>query len=94
MGNAIDQDRRAIWLAIRRHGGWWSVRQVVQHWHPTFAPWEVHQALQALAGAGFLAARDDVNPGTTSYAVTSDCGVIPGTEEEPREEGTSNGLHA
>lgn len=85
MGNAINQDVRAIWLAVRRHGGWWTTRQVVQHWHPTFALWEVEQYMLALVAGGYLVARDDVNPGTTSYAFTSECQALPGSEDQEQE---------
>lgn len=82
MGNAINQDSRALWLGMRRQGGWWTVTTLVRLWSPTFAAWEVQQMLDGLAAGGFVMSRDDVSPGSISYAVTSECNALPGITQE------------
>ena len=79
MGNAITQESRALWLMMRRDGGWWTVRNLVHHWHPTFPEWEVKQLLQGLLAGGFLMQRE-IAPGQIGYAFTSECKALPGTE--------------
>lgn len=86
VGNAINQDSRALWLSMRSSGGWWTVRSLTNHWHPTFPQWEVEELLRGLVAGSYVMARDDVNPGTRSYAVTSECLSLPGTETENEEE--------
>lgn len=79
MGNAINQDSRALWLALRNDGGWWTVWELARFWQPTFAEWEISELLQGLVAGGFVAGRDVV-PGRTSYCVTSECLALPGEE--------------
>jgi hypothetical protein len=75
MGNAITQDTRALWLMLLRDGGWWTVAMLTHHWRPTFQPYEVQQAVDALEAGGFLASRDQA--GTRIYAITTDCKSLP-----------------
>ncbi|MDP3165150.1 MAG: hypothetical protein Q8N06_06805 [Hydrogenophaga sp.] len=75
MGNAITQDTRALWLMLQRDGGWWTVAMLTHHWRPTFQPYEVQQAVDALEAGGFLDSRDQA--GTRIYAFTSSCKSLP-----------------
>jgi hypothetical protein len=81
MGNAITQESRAVWLAMRNQGGWWSVKALLHFWQPTFAQFEIEELVKGLKAGRYVMARE-VNPGEISYAVTSDCLVLPG-EEQP-----------
>lgn len=85
VGNAITQDSRALWLGLRRQGGWWTAPGLVRHWSPTFALWEVQQMLDGLVAGGFVMCRDDAKPGETSYAFTSECKPLPGAENTQEE---------
>ena len=80
MGNAITQDTKYLWIMLRKDGGWWTAKMLTRHWHPTFAPHEVQEALDALEAGGFLASRDQLTQ-TPQYAFTSDCLVLPGTDD-------------
>ena len=75
MGNAITQDTRALWLMLQADGGWWTVAMLTHHWKPTFAPYEVQQAVDALEAGGHLDSRDQA--GTRIYGVTSGCQALP-----------------
>ena len=75
MGSAITQDTRALWLMLQRDGGWWTVAMLTHHWRPTFQPYEVQQAVDALEAGGFLVSRDQA--GKCIYAFTSDCNSLP-----------------
>lgn len=75
MGNAITQDTRALWLMLVRDGGWWTVALLTHHWRPTFQPYEVQQAVDALEAGGFLDSRDQA--GERIYGFTSDCKALP-----------------
>lgn len=75
MDNAITQDTRALWLMLQGDGGWWTVAMLTHHWKPTFAPYEVQQAVDALEAGGYLDSRDQA--GTRIYAVTSGCNALP-----------------
>lgn len=90
MGNAINQDARALWISLRNDGGWWTAHRLTQHWSPTFAEFEVENYLQALHAGGFVAQRSDLVPRQASYAVTSECNVLPGllapSEQQQMEE--------
>lgn len=84
MGNAITQETRYLWLLLMKDGGWWSTKMLTRHWHPTFAPHEVQQAVDALEAGGFLVSRDqegendqDQKVSTRIYAFTSDCMLLP-----------------
>lgn len=87
MGNAITQDTRAIWLMLQRDGGWWTVAMLTHHWRPTFQPYEVQQAVDALEAGGFLDSRNqggedeqdeqDEKASKRIYAFTSDCMLLP-----------------
>lgn len=81
MGNAITQESRVIWQELRRHGGWWSVKQITHHWRPTFAEFEVEEIVDALVKGGFLMRREQ-GPGLLCVAFTSECNQLPGTEIE------------
>lgn len=78
----LSQEARALWLQMRRDGGWWTARSLASHWHPTFPLWEIEQLLQALAEGGHLATRDDARPDAVSYCVTSDCTPPLGADEQ------------
>lgn len=75
MGNAITQDTRALWLMLMKDGGWWTVAMLTHHWRPTFEPYEVQQAVDALESGGFLDSRDQA--GKRIYGFTSDCKRLP-----------------
>lgn len=75
MGNAITQETRYLWLMLKKDGGWWTVAMLKHHWRPTFAPYEVQQAVDALEAGGFLESREQV--GARIYAFTSDCKSLP-----------------
>ena len=77
-GSAITQDVRALWLMLRREGGWWSVSMLTHHWRPTFAPHEVQQALDALESGGFAVSRDQLT--ALQYCVTPECQALPSTQ--------------
>lgn len=81
MGNAINQDARAIWLTLVSDGGWWSASMLSHHWRPTYAVHEVEDFLQALATGGFLVKRQQLS--ATQYAFTSDCKQLPGGVAAP-----------
>lgn len=83
MDNAITQDTRALWLMLQGDGGWWTVAMLTHHWKPTFAPYEVQQAVDALEAGGYLDSRDQA--GTRIYAVTTSCSALP----DPQPEGKS-----
>ena len=76
MGNAITSDARALWLMLRNDGGWWTANQLVHHWRPTFAEWEVNDMLRALVAGGFVELRPQ-GPLQT-YCITSTCVALPG----------------
>jgi hypothetical protein len=80
MGNAINQDARALWLMMRRDGGWWSASMLTHHWRPTFVIGEITAHLDALAAGGFLQEREQL--GTKNYCVTSSCTPLPGCSLE------------
>jgi len=80
MGNAINEDARQIWMAIRANGGWWSVRSIYHYWSPTFAEWEIRDALKALLAGRYLVEREQ-GQGLMTVAFTSECDLLPGTEE-------------
>lgn len=77
MGNAINQDTRALWLMLRRDGGWWSTSSLVHEWRPTFCQGEITAMLQALTAGNFVQEREQL--GTKTYCVTSSCLPLPGT---------------
>lgn len=77
MGNAINQESRALWLMLRNVGGWWTVSQLRVFWQPTFAEYEIQDLMVGLAGGMFVQQREDP-AGVFSYAVTSDCQPLPG----------------
>ena len=81
MGNAINQDARAIWLSLVNDCNWWSASALAHHWRPTYALHEVENFLQALAAGGFVAKRKQLS--TTQYAFTSDCQHLPGGLDAP-----------
>lgn len=81
MGNAITQDTRALWLMLKRDGGWWTVSMLTHHWRPTFAPHEVQQAVDALEAGGFLDSRTQL--GSRLYAFTSGCNELPDLQPLP-----------
>lgn len=91
MGNAITQDRRAVWLMLARDGGWWTVKALLHHWKPTFAQWELQEALDGLLPGGYVTRRE-MTPGQVSYAVTSDCVPLPGLRLDGTEQ--QEGTHA
>ena len=76
MGNAITitQDTRVLGLMLMTDGGWWSIKMLTRHWHPTFAPHEVQQAVDALEAGGYLDSRDQA--GARIYCVTSGCKAL------------------
>jgi hypothetical protein len=81
MGNAITADVRALWLFLVKDGGWWTARQLTHHWRPTFAEYEVSDALEALAKGRFLERRLPGTPHTTQpaeFGFTSSCAPLPG----------------
>lgn len=78
MGNAITQDTRALWLMLRTDGGWWTVAMLTHHWRPTFQPYEVQQAMDALEAGGFVESRDQAS--NLTYGVTSSCRELPDFE--------------
>lgn len=80
MDNALTQDTRALWLMLRSDGGWWSIKMLTRHWHPTFAPHEVQQAVDALEAGGYLDSRDQA--GARIYCVTSGCKALPYPQPE------------
>lgn len=78
MGNAITQETWYLWLMLMKDGGWWSVKMLTKHWHPSFAPHEVQQAVDALEAGGFLASCDQGDKAHTRiYAFTSECKTLP-----------------
>lgn len=81
MGNAITQDTRALWLMLMHDGGWWTVAMLTHHWRPTFQPYEVQQAVDALEAGGFLDSREQA--GTRIYGYTSDCKALPDLAPSP-----------
>jgi hypothetical protein len=81
MGNAITQESRMVWLAMRNQGGWWSVKALLHFWAPTFAQFEIENMVKGLKAGGYITSRK-MNPDEISYAVTSDCLPLPG-EEQP-----------
>lgn len=82
MGNAITAEARAIWLFLVKDGGWWTVKQLTHHWRPTFAEFEVNDALEALAKGGFLERRQPHGAYAThsafEFGFTSSCAELPG----------------
>ena len=70
MSTAITQDMRALWLMLRREGGWWSSAMLTDHWRRTW-PREVQQALDALEAGGFIASRNQSS--ALQYSVTPEC---------------------
>lgn len=76
-GSAITQDVRALWLMLRREGGWWSVGMLTHHWRPTFEPREVQQALDALEAGGFAVSRNQTS--ALQYCITPECLALPST---------------
>lgn len=87
---AFTPDSRALWLALARQGGWWTVEAIVQFWKPTFYECEVRDIVRALLAGRFLVSRE-ANPGEVSYAVTSECAPLPGVDGTlvERSDGTS-----
>ena len=77
-GDPITQDVRALWLRLRKNGGWWTLDMLTHHWKPTCAPREVQHAMDALEARGFVESRDQAT--NLSYGVTSDCEALPGLE--------------
>lgn len=77
MGNAITQESRALWLAMRNQGGWWTAKALLHFWQPTFALFEIEELLKALHAGLYIEARP-MTPGEWSYCVTSDCNALPG----------------
>lgn len=75
MGNAITQDTRAIWLTLRDTGSWWTVQAMTSHWAPSYAPFEVRDALEALRMGGFSESREGFPD--TQYCFTSSCKPLP-----------------
>ena len=78
MGDPITQDVRALWLRLRKNGGWWTPDMLTHHWKPTYAPHEVQHAMDALEAGGFVKSRDQAT--NLSYSVTVDCEALPGFE--------------
>lgn len=76
MGNAITQDTRAIWLTLRDTGSWWSVKAMTSRWSPSYSPYEVQDALEALRAAGFAERRSWENR-DAEYCFTSSCKPLP-----------------
>lgn len=72
---AITPDTRALGLMLQEDGGWWTAAMLTHHWRPTYQPYEVQQALDALEAGGHLDSRDQA--GTRIYAVTSGCKALP-----------------
>jgi len=77
MGNAITHDARALWLMLRKDGGWWSASMLTHHWRPTFDIYEMNTMLNALVAGGIVQSRKQVD--ADQYCVTSDCLELPGT---------------
>lgn len=78
MGNAITQDVRALWLMLRNDGGWWTVSMLTHYWRPTFATYEVQQAMDALEAGGFVMSQGQKH--SLIYCITSDSKVLPDFE--------------
>lgn len=76
--SAITMASRAIWLALRNDGGWWTAGALTRLWEPTFSQDEMVAILQGLEKGRFVARRD---PGERipSFAVTAQCAALPGT---------------
>jgi hypothetical protein len=74
MGGLITQDMHALWLRLRKNGGWWTLDMLTHHWKPTYAPHEVQHAMDALEAGGFVESRDQVT--NLSYCVTLDCEAL------------------
>jgi hypothetical protein len=83
MGNAITQESRAVWLALRRHGGWWTVKAITHHFRPTFAEFEVQEIVDGLVPGGYLTARRMSPHQSFSYCFTSECRPLPGADDVP-----------
>lgn len=85
MGNAITADVRALWLFLVKDGNWWTVKQLTHHWRPTFAEFEVSDALEALVKGQFLERRQPRHPLTTQpaeFGFTSSCALLPGQPQQ------------
>lgn len=80
MGNAITPDSRALWLMLARQGGWWTVKNIVHFFRPTFAEFEAREIVKGLLPGGYLMAREMVPGQEPSYAVTSECNPLPGID--------------
>ncbi|MFC5521470.1 hypothetical protein [Polaromonas jejuensis] len=76
VGDPITQDVRALWLRLRKDGGWWTLDMLTHHWKPTHTPHTVQHAMDALEAGGFVESRDHAT--SLSYRVTSDCKALPG----------------
>ncbi|MFC5522949.1 hypothetical protein [Polaromonas jejuensis] len=69
---------RALWLRLRKSGGWWTLDMLKHHWRPTCAPHEVQHAMDALEAGGFVESRDQAT--NLRYGVTANCQALPGFE--------------
>ncbi|MEP6772234.1 MAG: hypothetical protein ABI893_10570, partial [Polaromonas sp.] len=78
MKDPISDDVRALWLRLREHGGWWTLRTLALHWRPTCEPHDVQQAVDILEARGFVESRHQASQ--LSYGITPDCNIPPGLE--------------
>lgn len=72
----MQAEARAVWLMLRKDGGWWTLAALVHHWHPSFADFELLDVLAALVKGRFLEVRQQL--GATQYCFTSSCLELPG----------------
>ncbi|HEY3048826.1 MAG TPA: hypothetical protein VGJ72_15365 [Polaromonas sp.] len=72
------QDLRALWLLLRKDGGWWTLDMLAPHWRPTCVSHEVQYAMDALEAGGFVESRDHATH--LAYGITSDCEALPDFE--------------
>jgi hypothetical protein len=91
MGDPITQDVRALWLRLRKDGGWWTLDMLTHHWKPTHTPHTIQHAMDVLEARGFVESRDQAT--CLSYRVTSDCETLPGFEPLRHPEGAQRARH-
>lgn len=81
------QDLLALWLLLRKDGGWWTLDMLAPHWRPTCVPREVQYAMDALEAGGFVESRGHAIHLT--YGITSDCEALPDLDPSVNQAGVS-----
>lgn len=75
----LDNDVLIVWKFLLREGGYWTAREIREHWEPTYTGGRVRNILDRAVANELV--REKARPRAhTAYGVTECCKAPPGYE--------------